>query len=202
MKRRKLLVALVLTCAMLLSACGGDAGKLVGKWNATLDLTDYIVQEMVAQDPSLEAYAKFENLSFTFQFEFTKDTVALTVDEASTQQFITNAETGIINMIDAMVADMAAEANETPEDVFAGMNMTRETFIKATMNSLRLESMVKEMVEVLTLSGSYVAEGDTITVIYEDNTYEEMKFAFGKEDLTITVSDGTNNFVFVCKEAK
>lgn len=202
MKKCKLLVALIMSCAMLLSACGGDAGKLVGKWNATLDLTDYIVQEMVAQDPSLEAYAKFENLSFAFQFEFTKDVVTLTVDEASAQQFITNAEAGIVKMIDAMVADMAEEANVTAEDVYAGMKVTRDVFIEATMNSLRLEDMVKELVEGLTLSGTYIAEGDTITVIYEDNTYEEMKFAFGKEDLTITVSDGANNFVFVCKEAK
>lgn len=157
---------------------------------------------MVAQDTSLEKYAQFENLSFTFLFEFTEDAVSMKVDEASTQQFIANAETGIANMIDAMVADMAATSGKTVEDVYAGMNVTREAFIDTVIQSAQLEAMVQGLVETFTLNGSYVAEEDTLTVIYEDNTYEEMKYAVGIEDLTITVSDGTNNFVFVCKEVK
>lgn len=203
MKKRNLLVALVLTFAVMLSACGGnDGSKLVGKWVGTLDLTDYIVQQMVAENASLEKYAKFENLSFNLEFEFTKDTVSLSVDEASAQQFVTNAQTGITNMIDAMVADMAAEDNCTAEDVFAGMNVTREAFIQSTIDSMALDKMVSEMSNALALEGSYdVAEG-IITVIYEDNTFEEMKYSFDKNDLLITVSDGANAFEIRCQKAK
>ena len=203
MKKRNLLVALVMSLAMLLSACGGNDGdKLVGKWVGTLDLTDYIVQQMVAEDASLEKYAKFENLSFNLVFEFTKDTVSLSVDEASAQQFIANAQTGVTNMIDAMVADMATEENCTAEDVFAGMNVTRDAFIEATINSMALETMVSEMSSALALEGTYDASNGTITVIYEDSTFEEMKYTFEKDDLLITVSDGINEFEIRCQKAK
>lgn len=203
MKKRNLLIAMMMSLVMLLSACGSDvSGKLTGKWVGTLDLTDYIVQQMVQEDADLEKYAQFENLTFSFVFEFSGDTVSLSVDEASTEQFITNAETGVINMMDAMAADIATENNVTAEDVFAGMNVTRDAFMEAAIESLQLETMVDTMVEALNISGTYEADADTITVIHEDNTYEEMKYVFEKDDLKITVSDGTSQFVFNCKKAK
>lgn len=204
MKKRNLLLALVMSLVMLFTACGGEkANSFVGKWVGTLDLTDYIVQEMVAEDATMEQYAKFENLTFTFVFEFAENEVSLHLDEASTQQFIANAEAGVTSMVDAMVADLAADNNVTAEDIYAGMNVTRESFIQSSIDSMDIDAIVSAMAESLVLSGSYETDDETITVIYEDNTYEEMKYTLDGDKLAITVSDGTNDFVINCtKEVK
>lgn len=204
MKKRNLLLALVMSLVMLFTACGSEkTNPFVGKWIGTLDLTDFIVAEMVAEDATMEQYAKFENLTFTFVFEFTEDQVSLHVDEASAEQFITNAKTGVTNMVDAKVADLATENNMTAEDIYAGMNVTREAFIQSTIDSMELDTMVSSMAASLELSGSYQSDAETIIVVYDDNTYEEMKYSFEGDKLSITVSDGTNDFVIKCtKEAE
>lgn len=201
MKKRNLLLALVMSFVMLLSACGNNQ-SLEGKWVGTLDLTDHIVKVMATENASIEKYAKFEALTFDFVFEFTKDTVSIKVDEASTQKFIENAEVGVANMIDAMAADLATENNVTIEDIFAGMNVTRDEFVQATIQSMNLNAMVAEMTKALELSGSYAVDEDVIVVFYEDNTYEEMKYELTNEGMKITVSDGTNEFSIDCKKAK
>lgn len=201
MKKRNLLLALVMIIVMFITACGDTKpNPFVGIWTGTLDLTEHIVKEMVAEDAELEKYAKFENLTVTFAFKFTENQVSLHVDETSTQQFIKNAETGVINMIDAMVADLATENNKTEEEIYAGMNVTRDAFIESTIASMELDAMVNTMAASLELSGSYQSDDKTLTVIYDDNTYEEMKYAFEGDKLLITVSDGTNNFVISCKK--
>ena len=203
MKKRNLLVALVMAAVMLLSACGTEkANPFVGKWTGTLDLTDYIVEEMVAEDESMKEFAKFENLTFTLVFEFTEEEVSLHMDEASTQQFITNVETGVTNMLDARVTDMAAEYSMTAEDIYAGMGVTREAFIQSTIDSMHLDAMISGMAESLELKGTYESDEEKIIVYYEDNTYEEMKYVFEGDNLTITVSDGTDNFAIKCTKAK
>ena len=204
MKKRNLVVTLALVIALFLCACGSaNAGNsLVGKWTGNVDLTNQIVQNMVAANASIEKYAKFENLQFTFIFEFTEDELSMHLDEASTQQFLENVKTGVANTIDAMVAGVAAENDMTVEDVYAGMGVTRDAYIQSVVEAMQLEEMVKSIAESLMLNGKYEADGETILVLYEDNTYEEMKYKLGMEDLTITVSDGTNDYQIPCTKAK
>lgn len=203
MKKRNLILAMVMAVTMLFTACGSEEpNPFVGKWTGTMDLTDYIVEEMVAEDETMKEYAKFENLTFTLVFEFTEDEVSLHMDEASTQQFVTNAETGITNMMDAMVADMATENSMTAEDIYAGMGVTREEFLQSTIDSMQLDAMISAMAESFELKGTYEADEEMITVYYEDNTYEEMKYVFEGDNLTITVSDGTDDFVIQCTKAE
>lgn len=202
MKKRNLILALVMAVTMLFTACGSEEpNPFVGKWTGTIDLTDYIVEEMVAEDESMKEFAKFENLNFTLVFEFTEEEISLHVDEASAQQFVANVETGVTNMMDAMVADMAAEYSMTAEDIYAGMGVTREAFIQSTIDSMHLDSLVSGMAESLELKGTYDYDKEKIVVYYEDDTYEEMKYTKGAEDLTITVSDGSNQFVINCQKS-
>ena len=204
MKKRNLFIALIMAMVFLFTACGtGNAGdSLVGKWTGTVDLTDQIVQNMVAENASIEKYAKFENLQFAFIFEFTQDELSMHLDENSTKQFLTNVQTGVANTVDAMVAGVAAENEVTEEDVYAGMGVTRDAYIQSVVEAMQLETMVKSIAESLMLSGKYEADGETILVLYEDNTYEEMKYKLGIEDLTITVSDGTNEYQISCTKTK
>lgn len=204
MKKRSLALVLVMVVAMLFSACGKqeEPSPFLGKWSGSMDLTDHYVKEMIAQNEALKEYAKFENLTLTLEFEFTEEKVSLHVNDTSAQQFISNAETGIADMVDAMVADTAAEYSMTAEDVYVGMGVTREAFIQSTIDSVHLEQMINGMAEALDLSGTYESDDEKIIVYYEDNTYEEMKYSFEGDKLFITVSDGTNDFTIECAKAE
>lgn len=204
MKKRNLFVALVMSLVMLFTACGSsETNSFVGKWIGTIDLTSYIVDVMVEEDATLEEYAKFEDLTFTFVFEFTEDEVSLHLDETSTQQFVSNVETGITNMVDRMVVDMADEYSVTAEDIYVANGGTREEFIESMLESMQLDAMINVMAEALELNGTYEAGKDNIIVYYEDNTYEEMQYKMNGDKLIITVTDGTDSFVIECtKEAE
>lgn len=204
MKKRNLLVALVMAVVMLFTGCGSEvtADNFVGKWKGTLDFSDYFTKVMVAENADLEKYAKFEGLTLTMVFEFTEDEVSLRLDEASTQEFIANAQDGVVKMIDAMAEAEAASIDVTVDDIFAGMNTTRDAYVQSVMSSMKLDVMVSEMAKALELNGKFYVDGDVLVVTYEDDTFEKMKYNFGKEDLTITVSDGTNEFPIHCQKTK
>lgn len=207
MKKRSLLLVLIMTMVLSITACGTQEqdkkkNPFVGTWSGTLDLTEYVVNTIVAENADLQKYAKFENLTFTLTFTFTEDKVLLHLDDASAQQFIANAEAGIATMVDAMVADIATANNMTAEDVYAGMSVTRDAYVASVVESMKLGDMVKAMAGALELNGSYKYDAEKIVVLYEDKTYEEMKYVLESEELTITVSDGTNEFAIPCSKTK
>ena len=204
MKKRNLLVALAMAVVMLFTGCGSSVtpDNFVGKWTGTLDFTEHFESLMVAQNDKLKDYANFENLTFTIVFEFTEDTVSLSLDESSAQQFITNAEAGIVSMIDAMAKDEAAAIDVTVEDIFAGMNTTRDAYVQSVMSAMQFDVMISELAKALELSGNYYIDEEVLVVTYADDTYEKMKYNFGKETLTITISDGTNEFPILCEKTK
>lgn len=204
MKKRNLVLALVMAVCMLLAACGSGskADALVGKWTGSLDLTEQIVQNMVAVNADIANYAKFENLTFTFVFEFTEEEVNVHIDEASTQQFTENIKAGVANTVDAMVAAVAADNNMSVEAVYAGMGVTRDGYVQSVVDAMQVDVMVQSISESLVLKGAYEADEETILVVYEDDTYEEMKYTLGMEELTITISDGTNQYQIPCTKTK
>ena len=204
MKKRSLLLILTMVVTMLFSACGEEEkpNPFLGKWSGNMDLTDHIVEEIIAQDQSLKEYDEFENLMLTLEFEFSEEEVALHINDASAQQFISNIEAGVTDMIDAMVADTATEYSMTAEDVYAGMGVTRENFIQSTIDTMHLEQMINAITEALALNGKYQSDDEKIIVFYEDNTYEEMKYSFEGDKLFITASDGTDEFVIECTKAE
>ena len=204
MKKRSLLLILTMVVTMLFSACGEEEkpNPFLGKWSGNMDLTDHIVEEIIAQDQSLKEYAEFENLMLTLEFEFSEEEVALHINAASAQQFISNIEAGVTDMIDAMVADTATEYSMTAEDVYAGMGVTRENFIQSTIDTMHLEQMINAITEALALNGKYQSDDEKIIVFYEDNTYEEMKYSFEGDKLFITALDGTDEFVIECTKAE
>ena len=203
MKKRNLFVALLMVIVMLISGCGtGTENKFIGTWTGTLDMTDYIVQSMVEQDANLEKYAQFENLNFTLVFEFTEENISLHLEESSTEEYIKNISAGVEHMVDAMVAELATANDMTTEDIYAGMGVTRDAYIQSVIASMKLETAVSDMAEALALKGTYKYDGEKIVVIYEDDTYEEMKYSFKGEMLVITVSNGNAEHSIKCEKTK
>ena len=215
MKKRNWLIALLVVVVMLFTACGnattdGDTTEaglqktypLAGKWDGTVDLTEYFMESFASQNEAMKEYVKFENLTLKFVFEFTEESVSLGLDETSTQQFVSNVGTGVGAMVDAMVADVAVANNTTAEAIYANMSVERDTYVQSIIDSLKIEDMVKAMASALELKGAYAADEQNITVIYDDDTYESMKYTLNGDNLSITVSDGTNHFVIECVKSK
>ena len=200
MKKRNLLVVLVLSVLMLFAGCAKEeeVNPFLGTWNGTLDYTQSFTDMMVAENADIEKLVKFENLTFTFAFTFTEEKISMHVDEASKLSFVQNVEAGIASMIDAMAEDEATKNGITVEEVYAGMGVTRDAYVQATIENMQINAMVDAMASALELNGAYEYDDSQIVILYDDNTYEEMKYVLGIEDLTITITDGTNSFVIPC----
>lgn len=204
MKKCNLLVTLILTLALMLVGCGGksDPNPFAGTWKGTLDYTEFIKEEIAAGDPTVGQYLNFEDLTLVLLFEFTEEDLSLSVDDASKQEFVTKVETALVSMVDAMMADMAAQNDMTVEDLYNGMETTRDEYVDILISEMNMSAMIDEMAEALELGGTYKYDEEKITLYYEDDTYEEMKYAFEGETLTITVTDGETSFDIVCEKAK
>ena len=204
MKKRNLVVALVMAMFVLITGCAKEekANQFLGTWSGTLDYTKCFTDMMVAENKDIEKFAKFENLTFTFDFEFTEEKVSVHIDEASKQQFISNVEKGVASMIDEMAKDEAEKNSITVEKVYEGMGVTRDSYVKSIIDSMKIDTMVNAMATALELNGAYAYDDKQIVVLYGDNTYEEMSYIFDKEDLTITITDGANSFDILCKKTK
>lgn len=200
MKKRNLLAVLVMAVIMLITGCAKEeeVNPFPGTWTGTLDYTQCFTDTILAGNPDIEKFVKFENLTFTFVFEFTEENVSLHVDEDSKRQFVRNVEKGIADMIDAMASEEAVANGITVEQVFEGMGIARDAYIQQTVEQMQTETMVNAMAAALELKGAYEYDEKQIVVLYEDNTYEEILYKFGIEDLTMTISDGTNSFVIPC----
>jgi PBP1b-binding outer membrane lipoprotein LpoB len=207
MKKRKVLVALVMIVAMLITGCEKEekiesVNPLLGKWSGTLDYTESFTNVMVAENENIEKFIRFENLTFSFVFEFSEEKVALHVDKTSATQFVANAEVGIANMIDAMAAEEATKNGITVDAVFEGMGVSRDAYVADTLKNMNLEVMVNALVEALELQGAYEADEKNIVVVYDDKTYEAMEYDLKGNELTIGISDGSNEFPIKCTKAE
>ena len=202
MKKRNVFLVFVMAAVMLFTGCAKEekVNPFLGKWTGLVDMTEHVVNSMAAENEKLKEYAKFEKLTFTLIFEFTEEKMTLHVEDASKQQFVTNMEAGVVKMVDAMVADTATKNNITVEEIYNNMGITRDQYVQSVVEPLKIEALVNSMAEALELNGFYEYNEEKIVILYEDKTYEEMKYTLGVEDLTITVSDGKNSFVIPCKK--
>lgn len=205
MKKRNLLTALLLTLTLMLTACG-EPSPFVGSWRGTCDLTDLIVSESVlGSDEDLMQYAdQIEGLELVINFEFTEDKMSMSVDDTSVDTFLVNLETSMKNMMEAYMVDELAAYGISYEEYLDEMGMDSDALMQAMLDEMNLDAqmrpMMESMAEALELNGSYMYDEEKITIIYEDNTYEEMFYAFNEEVLTITFvdADGTE-FDIVCE---
>ena len=205
MKKRNVLTVLLLTLTLMLTACG-EPSPFVGSWRGTCDLTDLIVSESVlGSDEDLMQYAdQIEGLELVINFEFTEDKMSMSVDDTSVDTFLVNLETSMKNMMEAYMVDELAAYGISYEEYLEEMGMDSDALMQAMLDEMNLDAqmrpMMESMAEALELNGSYMYDEEKITIIYEDNTYEEMLYAFNEEELTITFvdADGTE-FDIVCE---
>ena len=227
MKRRNLLLMLVLAFALFLTACGGtgdaegasgsekesqkdseteseEANPFVGKWKGTLDLTDYVVDAVISGDPTMETYLDLEGLAFVINMEYTEDEIKMSVDTISAETFVTNLETGLIKMLDAMLVAQLEGTGVTVEEAIAALGYDYDTYMKETVAAMNLGAAITEpFIEALAIEATYEYEEDgTLTFYYTDNTYEEFEYAFDGENLTVTMISGDEKYDIKCELVK
>lgn len=194
MKKRNIFVSLLLTLTLMLTACG-EPSPFIGTWRGTCDLTDVIIGESnLVADEEWEQYVEHvEGLEFVITFEFTEDKMAMSVDEASVDTFMKNFENSMKNMMEAYMIDEFAAYGISYEEYLEEVGMSSDAFLQSMLDemnmSAQMKPMMESMAEALDLNGSYMYDEEKITIVYEDNTYEEMLYVFDGENLTITFVD-------------
>lgn len=194
MKKRNIFVSLLLTLTLMLTACG-DPSPFIGTWRGTCDLTDVIIGEsnLVADEEWAQYVEHVEGLEFVITFEFTEDKMAMSVDEASVDTFMKNFENSMKNMMEAYMIDEFAAYGISYEEYLEEVGMSSDAFLQSMLDemnmSAQMKPMMESMAEALDLNGSYMYDEEKITIVYEDNTYEEMLYVFDGENLTITFVD-------------
>lgn len=205
MKKRNLLVSILLVFTMLLTACGQE-NPFTGTWRGTCDLTDFIIDNVVGDDETMRQYMDgVDGLEFVINFEFTENEMSMSVDEASGVTFIENLETSMKNMMEAVLVDQLSSYGISYEEYVAESGMSSEEVLDAMLDEMnimpQMEAMVDSMSEALELNGTYTFDGEVLTIVYEDNTYEEMKYVFNEETLTITVvAEEGVEFPIICEK--
>ncbi|MBQ3030711.1 MAG: hypothetical protein IJD24_05745 [Agathobacter sp.] len=194
MKKRNIIVSLLLTLTLMLTACG-EPSPFIGTWRGTCDLTDVIIGESnLVADEEWEQYVEHvEGLEFVITFEFTEDKMAMSVDEASVDTFMKNFENSMKNMMEAYMIDEFSAYGISYEEYLEEVGMSSDAFLQSMLDemnmSAQMKPMMESMAEALDLNGSYMYDEEKITIVYEDNTYEEMLYVFDGENLTITFVD-------------
>ena len=194
MKKRNIFVSLLLTLTLMLTACG-EPSPFIGTWRGTCDLTDVIIGESnLVADEEWEQYVEHvEGLEFVITFEFTEDKMAMSVDEASVDTFMKNFENSMKNIMEAYMIDEFSAYGISYEEYLEEVGMSSDAFLQSMLDemnmSAQMKPMMESMAEALNLNGSYMYDEEKITIVYEDNTYEEMLYVFDGENLTITFVD-------------
>lgn len=202
MKKRNLLLMFGLCAMLAFTACGTNTGSdddddrveeeeeeeeegLVGEWKATWDLSE-LMEESIAGS-GMEEYVDLSGLSIDVIVEFTDDEeVTLKVDEDSAKQFVEDMETVMINMIDAMMEDMASQYGVTVDELYEAMGYTREVLIEEMLTEMDAESLLDDLNDAEG-SGTYEFDDDVITVTSDDDVEEEWEYELDGDELTLTI---------------
>ena len=196
MKKRSLVLVLVLAMLMSLCACAGKESKsVVGTWKANYDFSEMMQESMGAE---ADTYGDvFEDLSLAFCFEFTKDEVTISVDEASIDDFKDAMEDIMVKIFDISMEEMAKSAGMTVDEVYSSIGYTREEYLETFLDEMDIDSLAEEL--VVEETSKYKAGKDVITVTNEDGDTEEWAYTLDGDSLTLTVDMDGEEAVLNCK---
>lgn len=223
MKKRNVLLAVLLAFSMFMTACGAS-DPFAGKWKGTCDLTDYIMDMMVAEDPEYADYMSFEDLTFVIEFTFEDGEITMEVDEDSVDQFVKNVEDDMYDMMGAVMeaellklvpgaedlddaaTQLGYDNGEVLLESLAQMSgyESYEALLLDTIESADMAGTLEPLYEELNLSGTYEydEEEGILTITYEDESEEEMEYEFNGDELMIHISDGETTFDIECEKEK
>lgn len=191
MKKRNVLVALMLVCVMMLSACG-NTNPFVGTWRGTWDFTDALEETLVADDASMEQYLEFEDLTIEIIFEFTEEgEMEMHVDEDSIETMAVNMEDGLYKMMDNMLQDQLSGYGYSNDEIAGMMGYdSYDAMLNDMIAELDMEgTLVDPLMDSLDAEGTYEydEEEGILTLEYEDEGDEEFEYEFDEDKLILNI---------------
>ena len=202
-KSAALLLSLRLLCTILLacSGCSGDKDKeaLIGTWEATLDLTDMMNDEMRAglgSDAELMSYFTISDFTVTLTLTFRDDdTYTLAADEASREKSVDNVLDTFRNGFTRYLEDMIAEEypDMTLDEFFEAADMTLDEFYDQVIGSSLDKDDLMSSVDEMESSGTFKAKSGILSLTDDDGPGTEA-YKLDGDKLTLTgegVEDST-----------
>ena len=205
MKNVKRIAALLLALVMVLALCAcsdsgsgkdkdkgekvekkTDAELIVGTWEATVDMGDYINAEM-AGEPGME-YFDFSGVEATLSYEFDEDgdyVLTISMNKEMVEKVFRNAMQKILE-------EAAAAEGYTPEELAAEEGMTVEELLDAAMEeSFDAENFFGDETE----RGSYEIKDGKLYIFdrgdeLDEDDYFEYKLKGDKLTLVAEYEDG------------
>src|SRR5699024_7442376 len=123
-----------------------DERALVGEWKATVDMTDYL-QEELSSIPEFGTYIEVTDFSFDVTYKFNDDfTYSRTVDEDCVDQAIENLKGDMKNAIYAYAEEVIRQngLNISPETMFALSGTSVDEIIEEAFSAESMEDIADE----------------------------------------------------------
>ena len=158
---RKLLCILLILVILtgLLTGCGKEAEKLVGTWEADLDMTPVICEELGSEFNDLFT---LNDLIFTTRITFCEDgTYQITVDSdsvaAAFDNILSDMEAGLIEMMEKEIAVLGLDISV--EDMLALSGRGTDILIDETISAIDLDSIIDQAIEECSVRGNFEVKG-------------------------------------------
>ena len=210
----KKLISLLLAMAMLLTltACGGP--EILGTYETTIDLTDYLVESfdsgtgMAGTELSLSNY--IDEFTLTITFEFMEDgTYHASLKQSAIDEAMTELKAAVLVMMDDLILKSFADIYNlygytitTKEDVESMTNMAWEQIYTSTLGmsaeefigQLLDESISDQLWDSFVLEGKYDAQkgkfysSSSLDEDYTEDSYETYEI----EGDLVTFTGGVN----------
>ena len=166
-KSISLVVSVLVILTLMLSLTGCDEQKkFVGSWESSVDMTDYINQEMAKEEEELAEYLKIKEFELVLKMTFKDDgTYKASIDEKELEKTLESAK----------------------EDFKEGMNKYFEAYI----DSMELDLTVDEVLEASGVDMDSLIEeafGDELYSSFTDELSSEGNFKV--KDGKLYLSDG------------
>lgn len=208
MKKRNILFALLLTMAMLLTACGGSLKSVEGKWVGTMDLTKQFEDGVKTAYPDLADYVDFDGLEFKLDMSFVDGQMTMVVQQDSIESFNENFANGVKNMAVGYWEAGLAQIGMDLEEAISESGMTEEQYLNRIYSETSIDKMLKSMTDVTNktleklseMKGTYTTVADELRLYYTEDTYESMKYGFKGKTLNITIKGDSFSLLIQCEK--
>lgn len=194
-KQIAITLCLVMLISVLFSGCGGSE-SIVGTWNATVDMSNFLNESIAAADESMAEYLNFTDIKLDLAMTFKEDgTYTISFDQTSIEAMM---ETLMDQMLPAMDTMMQETMGMSLDDLLTLSGMTEDEMLSTMMASMQ-ESM--DMSE-LNMEGNYIIQNgvlystDSLSVPADTNS-EAIPYTLSGNTLTLESGDSDGDMAFL-----
>lgn len=147
------LCVLMVVSTMLLAGCT-EQQKFVGKWEAKLDMTDYLNETLGASVAEMGEYIKVEDFTLILYITFNSDgTYSESVDMDKAKETFEDLKDDLCDGMRKYFEDTIAKngLNMTVDELLAASNMDLEALIDQSLS----DDMIKEIADEAEAEGNY-----------------------------------------------